>query len=164
MWDNLFVKSKVFENQKKIFENWKISYLWWKWGRPVRRAGEGQRIDLELIWNWLVIDWRWARIWFKIDLKLTQNWLEIDLKLTRNWLEIDIKLTWNVFGRQCRNKLGYYWLNILRERIALIKVMKCKSDVLLLKWILVEKNVFISLCEISPKGGGPCLKIKNVLF
>jgi len=51
-------------------------------------------------------------------------------------------------------------LGVLREKKALIKVIKCKSEVLLSKWILVGKNVFISMCENSPKGGGPYLKIE----
>jgi len=51
-------------------------------------------------------------------------------------------------------------LNVLREKKALIKVIKCKSEVFLLKWTSVGKNVFISMCENSTKGGGPCLKVE----
>ena len=47
---------------------------------------------------------------------------------------------------------------MFHEEKALIKVIKCKNEVLLSKWIHVGKNVFISMCEIGPKGGGPCLK------
>ena len=55
-------------------------------------------------------------------------------------------------------------MGVLSEKKALIKVIKCKSEVFLSKWILVGKNVSIFMCEISLKGGGPYLKIGIAYF
>jgi len=51
-------------------------------------------------------------------------------------------------------------LNVLDEKKALIKVIKCKIGVILSKWIFVGKNVYLFMCELSLKGGGPYLKIE----
>jgi len=51
-------------------------------------------------------------------------------------------------------------LNVLNEKKALMKVIKCKIGVVLSKWIFVGKKCLYFYVLAKLKGGGPYLKIE----